>query len=82
MIVITVDYNSLIFIFINEIMNTGIFTFLHRAGEKEELTEWILLELQGDLESRMQEDMKNKFIGDMHFTKQVCDHMDFVLCYI
>ncbi|KAK7067090.1 Chromosome transmission fidelity protein 8 [Halocaridina rubra] len=32
--------------------------------------EWCLIELQGDLESRTQEEMKNKFIGDLHFTNQ------------
>ncbi|XP_066937416.1 chromosome transmission fidelity protein 8 homolog [Macrobrachium rosenbergii] len=40
------------------------------AEEDGDLNEWVLLELQGDLESRTQEDMKNKFIGDLHFTKQ------------
>ncbi|KAK3894184.1 hypothetical protein Pcinc_002041 [Petrolisthes cinctipes] len=32
--------------------------------------EWMMLELQGDLESRTQTKMSNKFIGDLHFTKQ------------
>ncbi|KAL7633846.1 UNVERIFIED_CONTAM: hypothetical protein RMT77_015802 [Armadillidium vulgare] len=33
-------------------------------------TEWVLVELQGDLESRTQEPMKGKFIGDLSFTKK------------
>ncbi|XP_068220730.1 chromosome transmission fidelity protein 8 homolog [Palaemon carinicauda] len=41
------------------------------SAEREgNLEEWVLLELQGDLESRTHEEMKNKFIGDLHFTKQ------------
>ena len=32
--------------------------------------EWFLLEMQGDLESRNQDHLEGKFIGDLHFTHQ------------
>ncbi|KAF2362810.1 hypothetical protein FHG87_006437 [Trinorchestia longiramus] len=32
--------------------------------------EWVLLELQGDLESRTNEQLADNFIGDLHYTKQ------------
>ncbi|XP_042885085.1 chromosome transmission fidelity protein 8 homolog [Penaeus japonicus] len=41
-----------------------------RIAGKEGVPEWIILELQGDLESRTQEEMASKFIGDLHFTKE------------
>ncbi|KAK8744362.1 hypothetical protein OTU49_000765, partial [Cherax quadricarinatus] len=38
--------------------------------KQEGLEEWMMMELQGDLESRTKSEMQNKFIGDVHFTKQ------------
>ena len=44
--------------------------YISRKNENfEEITEWMMIELQGDLESRTQDTMKNKFVGDFHFTK-------------
>ena len=33
--------------------------------------EWVILELQGDLESRCGEQLNGNFIGDLHYTDQV-----------
>ncbi|XP_063607214.1 chromosome transmission fidelity protein 8 homolog [Penaeus indicus] len=41
-----------------------------KIARKEGTPEWIILELQGDLESRTNEEMASKFIGDLHFTKE------------
>ncbi|XP_071546585.1 chromosome transmission fidelity protein 8 homolog [Panulirus ornatus] len=41
-----------------------------KIAGKDDLGEWMMMELQGDLESRTQGEMCNKFIGDLHFTKQ------------
>nr|XP_027229339.1 chromosome transmission fidelity protein 8 homolog [Penaeus vannamei] len=41
-----------------------------KIATKEGTPEWIILELQGDLESRTNEEMASKFIGDLHFTKE------------
>ncbi|KAG7176342.1 chromosome transmission fidelity protein 8 homolog [Homarus americanus] len=41
-----------------------------KITDKDGLEEWVMLELQGDLQSRTQSEMQNKFIGDLHFTKE------------
>ncbi|XP_037792647.1 chromosome transmission fidelity protein 8 homolog [Penaeus monodon] len=41
-----------------------------QIARKEGTPEWIILELQGDLESRTNEEMASKFIGDLHFSKE------------
>ena len=40
-----------------------------RKGEGE-TPEWFIIEMQGDLESRNQEHLEGKFIGDLHYTKE------------
>ena len=42
---------------------------LVRKGEGE-TPEWFMIEMQGDLESRNQEHLEGKFIGDLHYTKE------------
>ncbi|XP_076036444.1 chromosome transmission fidelity protein 8 homolog isoform X2 [Oratosquilla oratoria] len=34
------------------------------------LPQWVLVELQGDLTSRTEQALKDKFIGDLHYTRQ------------
>ncbi|XP_045620537.2 chromosome transmission fidelity protein 8 homolog [Procambarus clarkii] len=41
-----------------------------KVTDQDGLAEWMMIELQGDLESRTKSEMRNKFIGDVHFTKQ------------
>ena len=37
--------------------------------------ETFLIEMQGDLESRKNEHLEGKFIGDLHYSKGVCFKM-------
>ncbi|CAL4096708.1 unnamed protein product, partial [Meganyctiphanes norvegica] len=43
---------------------------IYSQGGKEDVAEWVMLELQGDLESRDEDAMVGKFIGDLHYTKE------------
>ncbi|XP_046390141.1 chromosome transmission fidelity protein 8 homolog [Ischnura elegans] len=36
----------------------------------EKTKEWAIIELQGDLESRIHSDVAGKFIGDLHYSQQ------------
>ena len=44
-----------------------------RPGDSENCPEWVMIELQGDLETKSQAaSLSGKFIGDLHYTKKVC----------
>ena len=43
-----------------------------RPGDSENCPEWVMIELQGDLETKSQAaSLSGKFIGDLHYTKKV-----------
>lgn len=48
--------------------NIGRIFFLHRKSSSG-LPEWVIIELQGDLEARSGEAMDNQFIGDLNYDK-------------
>lgn len=41
-----------------------------RKMEGEEVGEWFIIEMQGDLESRNKANLEGKYIGDLHYTKE------------
>uniref|UniRef100_A0A670IQ04 Uncharacterized protein n=1 Tax=Podarcis muralis TaxID=64176 RepID=A0A670IQ04_PODMU len=38
------------------------------------LAEWVLMELQGELESRSGAGLAGRLLGDLHYTKEVRDY--------
>lgn len=47
---------------------TMFFIVFFRENAKEDIPEWAIIELQGDLESREELSLYNQFVGDLHFT--------------
>lgn len=43
--------------------------FSHRQSPEGGLPEWVIIELQGDLETRGEEVLDNQFIGDLNYDK-------------
>ncbi|XP_067118662.1 chromosome transmission fidelity protein 8 homolog [Centruroides vittatus] len=40
-----------------------------KSKETGDVAEWSILELQGDLECTSEQDLRNQFVGDLHYTK-------------
>lgn len=45
--------------------------FIPRPVSPNECPEWAIVDLQGSLETRQPVPLGGKFVGDLHFTKQV-----------
>lgn len=45
--------------------------FFPRPDSPKQCPEWAIVDLQGSLETRQPVPLGGKFVGDLHFTKQV-----------